>query len=204
MEWNGLAYDVELSLKSGRELEHKVKEITSELDHLAGVDGINWNSPDQMSYVLYGGVLKTKEREEYPYTYKSGPRKGTTVLKERIVVLEHNLPRLIDPPKNAKGAKEGVFSTNEKILAKLKSSDKRVQRILDGVLELRGLQKRIGTYYYGIPKLYKEMEWTNNILHGNLNSCTAVTGRLASTQPNQQNMDHKIRECIKSRFAVSS
>jgi DNA polymerase I-like protein with 3'-5' exonuclease and polymerase domains len=201
MEWNGLAYDVDRSLALGRELEKIIDAIIENLNSIVGIKGINWGSPDQLSRVLYGGPLVIKGREQFPYTYKSGPRKGLTVLKERGTTTVHELRRRIEPLPRTEAAKEGFFSTDEKTLGKLKATDPDTKWLLEGIQELRGLLKRLGTYYYGLPKLYKEMGWENNILHGSLNSCVAVTGRLSSTKPNQQNMDHKIRECIVTRFS---
>lgn len=200
MEWNGLAYDMQLSLTEGHKLETRISEIERELTAVLGIDGVNWSSGQQLSVILFGGTLKLSHQEEFVYTYKSGKRKGQTILKTRWVDVEKQLPQRAEPAQGTELKKEGLFSTDEDSLLKLKPFDDNTRKIVKGIQELRTLSKQLGTYYYGIPKLYEEMEWENNILHGNLNSCVTVTGRLSSTRPNQQNLDHGIRKCLITRF----
>lgn len=200
MEWNGMHYDVEKSIKLGDALLTEAEGIENALRRIVGVDDINWGSGDHISSVLYGGQIEVERRERYVYTYKSGSRKGTTTIKERKCSDVHVLPRRVDPLQRSELKKEGYFSTDDKTLTKLRPKDKETKELIAGIQRLREIYKKAGTYYHGLPKLYKEMGWTENKLHGSLNSCVAITGRLSSTKPNQQNMDHGIRECIVSRF----
>jgi DNA polymerase I-like protein with 3'-5' exonuclease and polymerase domains len=75
-----------------------------------------------------------------------------------------------------------------------------VRDIINTILERNKLAKLQGTYYEGIPKLYSEMQWENQTIHGQLNHCVAGTGRLASSKPNQQNLDERVQVCIETRF----
>lgn len=200
MEWNGLAYDLEKSKQEGDRLTEQAEEIKKRLTTIVGFDGINWGSPKQLSAVLYGGKIPFTAFEKYVYTYKSGKRKGQTVLKERKNVVDVEFPRMVEPLKGSELKEDGLFSTDDGTLKKLRPRTEQGKEIVKYISTLRELLKRVGTYYYGLPKLYKEMGWQNGILHGNLNTCVAVTGRLSSSQPNQQNMDRNIRECIVTRF----
>ena len=109
------------------------------------------------------------------------------------------LPRLIEPLKGSELAKEGYFSTDESTLKNLKP-DKKVKRIIELLLERRGIEKLRGTYYDGIPKLIKESNWLDNIVHGNLNQCVARTRRLSATAPNQQNMPPDCKRLCITRY----
>jgi DNA polymerase-1 len=75
MEWNGMKYDVELSLERAAELRKEESELLSQLNDIAGYDWINWESPDQISSILYGGKI-TKERRVQVGEYKSGQKLG--------------------------------------------------------------------------------------------------------------------------------
>lgn len=196
MEWNGLKYDIELSLAEGNKIRERQKEIEHELDEIVGIKGINWNSKDHLSYVLFGGPLKVAYKEQYTFTYKD----GSTAPKSRWSAKIYNLPRRLEPIRGTEYTKGGVFSSDANTLSKLKPGDKDTRRIIELVQEYRTLDKLVGTYYHGLPKLYEEMNWTNNIIHGQLQSAVTRTGRLSSKAPNQQNMDYQVRKCIVSRF----
>lgn len=195
MEWNGLRYDTEKSLAMGKEIERRIAQIDQELLELVPHSYINWSSGDHVSAVLYGGTVKYDEREEYTFVYKSGASKQ----KERTVVREINFPRLVDPLKNSQTAKAGFFKTDEGTLKTLKTSGES-KKIVTLLLERRTLAKQLGTYFYGLPSLQEERGWTDGYLHGQLNHCVAATGRLASSTPNQQNLEELVRKCLISRF----
>lgn len=196
MEWNGLKYDIKQSLEEGDKIRGRQKEISRELSDVSGVQDINWNSKDHLSCVLFGGELKVDFKEDYIFIYKDGSTKPKTRWQQRVT----NCPRRLEPLRGTEYSKGGVFSTDADTLLKLKPKDRTTRRIIELIQEYRKLDKQVGTYYHGIPKLYTEMGWTNQVIHGQLNSSVAKTGRLSSSRPNQQNMDHEIRKCIVSRF----
>lgn len=196
MEWNGLLYDKEESLKKAEELEEKLAGIRTELSDLVGLPFINWGSPEQVSKVLYGGVIKEQYQEEFLFHYKDD--KKEPVWKKRWQVREHLLPRLVEPLKNSAKAKDGIFSTSETTLLELKATGK-AKKVVQLLLSYAELDK-LNDYFKGIPKLIEEMEWEDNVLHGQLNQCNVVTGRLSSNAPNQQNMPEPVSDLIRSRF----
>ena len=196
MEWNGLKYNLQLSVEEGDKIRKEQTLIRSRLTDLVPYPQINWGSGDHLSAVLYGGILAYDDKEDFVFVYKD----GRTKLKTRNTRFEIELPRRVEPLPKSELAKEGYFSTSEPTLLKLRPSDKETKEIIRLVQQFNKLDKRVGTYYHGLPKLYEEFEWTNSTLHGNLNTCATATGRLSSTKPNQQNMDHEIRRCIVSRF----
>jgi len=83
----------------------------------------------------------------------------------------------------AKGQKKtatGQRSTKESELEKIKDLDP----IVADVLEFRGLQKLLSTYIEALPPLLDE----GNRLHAQFLQTGAVTGRMASQNPNLQNI----------------
>lgn len=196
MEYNGLKFNLEKSNLKATKTHEEIKEVERQLSGLvAGDVPVDWDSKDNLSALLYGGIVKRKERVAHPFTYKD----GTTTTKERWETKEYTFPRLVTPLPNTEYKKGGYYQTNEKVLLTL-SADRKVREIIRLMLERTKLCKLVGTYYEGIPKLYREMGWENHIIHGSLVHCRAATGRLASRKPNQQNMDERVLECIESRF----
>ena len=76
----------------------------------------------------------------------------------------------------------GAPSTAEDIIIKLKEYDK--HGFIDGLLELRGLEKLQSTYIRGILAILGN----DDLIHSNYKIHGTVTGRLSSTEPNMQNI----------------
>lgn len=201
MEWNGIQYDVQKSLRIAHDLETEAIKLTNRLYELVPYSFVNWNSPEQVSAVLYGGKIIYEVSESFLFTYKN-PKKPP-VVKNRKVAKEQTFERLVEPLPNSGLEKDGVYSTGDKTLRKLKAEGK-AKEIVSIILDNRGLEKRIGTWYRGFPLKIKEMEWQDDLIHTNLSHCTARTGRLSSTNPNVQNIEDKVRECLITRFPLSS
>lgn len=195
MEWNGLLYDVEESLKLANEYKARMSEIKHRLDGYVGVDWINWNSGDQVSAVLYGGSITRVVKKPVPFTYKD----GRETIKVRNVEEVTKFPRLVEPLKKTELKKAGYFKTSADVLNDLKAKGQ-TKKMIELLLELADLEKQVGTYLEGIPKLITEMEWKDNIIHGNLNQCVAVTGRLSSNKPNLQNNPASVDKLFRSRY----
>ena len=80
-----------------------------------------------------------------------------------------------------KKTKTGKYSTNETVLSKLAH----VHKVPEQVLEYRSLAKLQSTYADALPSLLSPI---SHRLHTNYNQCVAATGRLASSNPNLQNI----------------
>ena len=207
MEYNGLKFNFKLSQERAEQLETKIQALDEKLRALYDIPGINWNSNDHLSAILYGGILKVPFRETYERTLKD----GTVRIKERNAEKEVMMDRLVEPLKGTetdkskklreKGEREGesVWSVGEDVLKSLKAKGK-AKEIISIVLERSLLDKELNTYALGLPKLYDEKHYTDNIIHGNLNQCVARTGRLSSSSPNCQNFSDGAKQCIISRF----
>lgn len=197
MEWNGMRYDVTASYREATNIKAKMDEIEEELIDVLGdpnADEINWNSPQQVSAVLYGGVVEVPYKETYLFHYKD----GRVAEKQRNATKTISFERLVTPPKHANTEKEGIWSTAEPIIKNLKATGK-AKRIISLLLSYSKLEKLHGTYLTGIPGIMEENQW-GEFLHGQLNQTIAKTGRLSSSSPNMQNMPGEVDSFFVSRF----
>lgn len=199
MEWNGLLYAIKESKQIGDEIVQQIQHLDRELSSIVDIPVDKWNSNDYLSAILYGGQIDELGVEPYTFVYKD----GRTIEKLRKVKIPRIFPRLVEPLDGTKVKKEGFWSVDEGTLRKLKADYGVGARIIQLVLQRNKLEKKVSTYYHGFPKLYEEMDWSDDILHGQLNHCVAGTGRLSSSRPNQQNMDGEVRQCIKTRFPLA-
>ena len=85
----------------------------------------------------------------------------------------------LDP--KAKKTKTGQYATSEDVLQKLVSK----HEIIKHILEYRTYQKLKSTYVDALPS---QIDKTDNRVHTNFSQTTAATGRLASVNPNLQNI----------------
>lgn len=199
MEWNGLHFDIPGLLKHAEKLETEIIATDQELHALFPYPQMNWASPLQVSAVLYGGTIEYKEKEEYLFTYKNSKKPPTN--KSRWITKKIECPRLAEPLPRSETSTPGVFSTDNKILRQLKIHGPS-KRILDLLLARRDAQTQIKRYFRGIPDKYTEMGWRDGIIHGQLHHVVAATGRMSSSNPNQQNIDERARTCLKTRFKI--
>jgi DNA polymerase I-like protein with 3'-5' exonuclease and polymerase domains len=197
IEYNGLYFNEDACLQQATELQKTIDELRMELHDYHNIAEFNTESGDHLSCLIYGGTI-TIPRREIVGTYKTGDRKGED--KYGWKDYSYTLPRLFNPLPKSELKKPGYYATGEDVLRQLKSRDKAAKRVIDIILQLAKLEKVVGTYYLGLPKLRETMNWTKNILHGNLNQVTARTGRLSSTKPNLQNISGDMKRVFETRF----
>lgn len=189
MEYNGIYFDVEKARKHAGEIHIELEAITNDLSKYTNGLTINFNSNDAVSALLYGGNIYVDDKIPIG-VYKSGIKQGQ--VKYKNIVKEYPLPRLVDPLKGTETKKsvEGkeYWEVNETVLRKLKLN-KQAKVVVDLLNKYSGLEKLRGTYLNGYSDLIDEMNWDKNMLHGTLNQCVAITGRLSSSRPNLQNAD---------------
>jgi DNA polymerase I-like protein with 3'-5' exonuclease and polymerase domains len=194
MESNGLLYNVEESLKLATELEQELQLVYNDLKPFTQGYDINWNSPKQCSAVLYGGDIAFRIRERTERTLKD----GTVKVGERWGTTTATYPRYIDPLDGTE-LKDGSYETNEDALRSLRATGP-AKRLVESILRVSQLDKLKGTYYEGIPKTIRRMDWEPNTIHGNISQCVAKTGRTASSKPNIQNFDPALKPLFYSRY----
>lgn len=192
MEWNGLILDVAQAQQKEKETLERIAEIEVSLNQKCPNIQLNWDSGDDVSCFLYGGVI-TRERREVAGVYKTGQKLGQ--LRYRIEEDKYELPQLTKPIKGSELKKDGYYSTDEGTLRQLTG----VKSIVDLLLERAKLSKLLD-YFSGLPSLIKEMDWPNSEIHGQLNQCVAITGRLSANKPNQQNQTDESKQLLISRY----
>lgn len=196
MEWNGLPFNETLCKERADECEKEKLQIVSVLSSVYPDVPINFGSGDQLSAFLYGGSVVQTVKQPVGI-FKTGERKGQ--VKFQNVDIEHKLPRLVEPLKNSELKKPGFYATDEGTLKKLKGPF--AKKYVSLILRLARLDKLIGTYYEGLPKLNKTMDWNEGMLYPNYNQCVTQTGRLSSSRPNGQNLAGDIADVIESIYA---
>lgn len=196
IEFNGIFYDCEASLKKVEELEKEIERIDNVIREFTNGIPINLNSTYHKSVLLYGGTISQDIKLPIG-EFKTGSRAGQTKYKtfEKL----HTLPRLVEPLKGSELGKEGYFSTDEPTLVSLKAN-KTAKWVIKQLLDRAGLVKLCSTYLTGLPKLIEKMDWPKQILHTNLNQAVVVTGRLSSTKPNVQNQPPEVKQFCTTRF----
>lgn len=218
-EFHGMLLNVEKANEYRQLYSERILSIRTELHTIVGDERINWGSTDHISVLLYGGKLSFKIREQYSRQLKSGEFK----VRERWGTEEVEFPRLVRPMDrseskvtaslsdeelnrlNAEKLSAGLrpiqrlYSVDEASLRGLRGNSK-VKRIVGLLLELAELEKLVGTYYEGLPKLIEEMDWNEGELHGQFNQCVVITSRLSSSRPNLQNLAGATKELYVSRF----
>jgi DNA polymerase I-like protein with 3'-5' exonuclease and polymerase domains len=190
MEFNGLNINPETYEKNQIEQEQKVKESLADLLHLVYIS-TDWpnniisfdpNSAQQVSAALFGGDLKHTISIPNPsksgeLLYKTGKKKGQprTKLAEEIINIKGLQLETTTPTK-----KPGVYQTGDKALNSIKGN-----QLIDAILNYRKEYKLLTTYYYG----YKDCinPYTGRI-HSEFKMAGTSTGRLASRNPNVQNL----------------
>jgi DNA polymerase I-like protein with 3'-5' exonuclease and polymerase domains len=195
IEYNGMLYNTQLSVELGDAIQIDLDLLDVEMRTFLDTPEFKPSSNDHVSAALYGGVIKWPDKEIYTFTYKDGRTAGKT----RNIIVEKVMPRLVSPLKGSELAKEGYFATNEPTLSSLRTVGA-TKKFIAMLMERSGLEKRRGTYLHGLPEMMKEMDWDENMIHGQFNQCVAITGRLSSSKPNQQNMDKAINNLFISRY----
>ena len=203
MEWHGLRYDTIAAAQVKEDTEAEIAEVDDLISEFTGGVPINTGSNDQLSALIYGGKIYEKYYEQ-DGVYKSGARVGLPKMVPRV--REHVMPGFVRPKQEWATSKEGVYSVGADTLEIISQTRKgRAKKLVDLVLRKAGLMKRLSAYCNSIETLIHDKGWTSErgiaTLHGNLNQCVAVTGRLSSASPNLQNIDGNIKFLFVSEFS---
>lgn len=211
IEYNGMYFNKGLALRTKENLKDKFYKMQDKLIDYMKIrlpsnlsQEISPRSPQQLSVVLFGGLVKTTSHipvlDEFgkEVLYKSGMKKGKVKTKKvtetEKVEVRHTLSSLSDKRKN------GYYSTDDETLRKIinylsgvvshELSLTNLKEFVEELLEYRKLDKTISTYYSG----YLKHAWGDSFIHPNYNQCGTSTGRLSSNHPNMQNLSNKEEE----------
>lgn len=212
MERNGIYFNTQEAMKYAEDIKTRQLDLLRSFHSIVGSDIVSITSNDHLSAVLYGGTIVEELRIPIGY-YKSGAKTGQVrySLSEQL----HTFPRLVEPltktetSKSQKRIDTGthqehtLWEVNEPVLRSLKAKGK-AKELLTIILEYSKLDKLRGTYLEGYTNLIEEMHWPGNMLHGSLNQCVTITGRLSSSKPNLQNADKATKKFMSSRYDNST
>ena len=196
MEFNGIKFNSNSALTKAKEIGNELETISKTLSVQVGGIPFNPSSNDHISCLLYGGTI-TDDMRIPVGVYKTGEKTGQT--RYKIVPKLYTLPRLVEPIKGTEVKKGGYWEVNETVLRKLKLN-KEAKKVVDLLNQHAKLDKLRGTYLEGYSKLIQTMNWEQDTLHGTLNQCVAITGRLSSSKPNLQNADSYTKYFMRSRY----
>lgn len=200
MEYNGTKIDWSRLNEKRHETEQALIRVDAAIaPYLGGFEHFNPASEDHISALLYGGEITVKIGTPYQHTYKGGLKAGTVETRNKWTQISYTFPRLVEPLPGSELKKEGVWSTDDKVLRRLKAK-KDVRNLIELLRERADYSKLLDTYYCGLPDLCREMDWQDGLVHGQLNQCVVATGRLSSSKPNMQNLDGRMEELIVTRF----
>jgi DNA polymerase-1 len=99
----------------------------------------------------------------------------------------------LQPPDRSKKTKSGFYSTSASVLEEMRGQ----HDVVDWVLKYRELAKLVSTYLDALPK---RINPRTGRVHTSFNQTGSVTGRLASSNPNLQNiptrtaLGHRVRQ----------
>lgn len=192
IEWNGLHYDTQLIKQKEEECAKRIKDLQAKIGVYADIPGFNWNSNDHLSALLFGGEIRGVVKRPDGF-FKSGQKVGQPKFRNEEVV--YKLPRKYKPVRGSEREKEGYWSVDEDSLRKLPKSE-----LIDGILEIKGLEKLNNTYYRKLQEHHDNMHFKPEIIHGQYNQVVARTGRLSSSNPNMQNIASDVKEIFTTRY----
>ena len=193
--------DADVTLKLYHILEPKLKEVNAE--HLF------WNIemplvPVLADMELNGVCLDTDALKETSKIFNKRMAKYEQEIYEeagetfnisspkQVGEILFGKMKIIEKPKKTK---TGQYVTSEEVLQTLRSKNK----IVDNILNYRGLKKLLNTYIDNLPTLINPQ--TGHI-HTSFNQALTATGRLSSSDPNLQNIPirsedgKEIRKCF--------
>jgi len=167
----------------------------------------NWNSGDDVSALLYGGVRTYPFCTEEEAIYKSGNKKGTPYIKRYWFEKEVVFPKRFNPLEGTmlkKCQAEGYtgplyYQIDDPTLKQLKTRKKEDKELLDSLFKQAKTSKIIETIE-SFLKLLETYEWEDNLVHGQYNQNVARSGRLSSSKPNLQNTDEIMDALLISRY----
>jgi DNA polymerase I-like protein with 3'-5' exonuclease and polymerase domains len=234
METRGINWDsnkakeiIDKYKKYSRVLEAKLLKLVK--PYVPDID-INLSSNDDLSAILYGGVLTRKEkrpkiktkniktRMPYVFTYKDGRKvykqrwidhPDTRIIRMVYADVEYTVRGLaIHPGKKtetAKSTEDKPFYRVDKDTLPFLSTGRLLQKaVIQLLLKKSSIDKVVSTFTSGPGKGLVSKIGTDGCLHTNYNQATTATGRLSSSDPNSQNLPRSgtspIKQCFIPRF----
>lgn len=210
-ELNGVKWDTERAkvdhAKYRELLETTENELKKFLPTMPDNVEFNWDSGDQLSCLLYGGVVTYEYAVPENRVY--GPKAknpGESYVYNRWYQHHVEFPRRFDPlPKTeVKKTKEDpnattrYYQVDDPTLRQLKSRSREGKQLLSLLADKAKYSKVVETFDSILSRIDR-FKW-GDYLHGQYNQNVARTGRLSSSNPNMQNSAEEVDALLISRY----
>jgi len=188
MEHNGMYIDTNVFVGLMADVQKEMEEYKRIADLYFGEGVVD--SPAKLKMWFYGGTEKVTsnvpmlDADGNELKFKSGIKKGQ-VRTKKVVSYAPVLARI--PTYIIEHMRAEDCNTSEETLKALLThdiKDKEVVKAIRNLLSYREKAKEYSTYFVGVGNYI----WPDSKIHGNLNEAITVTGRLASSNPNLQNL----------------
>jgi DNA polymerase-1 len=197
MEYHGLLINKETADVIIKDNKHEAEMYAVQiLEGVPDAERVNLSSPQQLSALLYGGILKLKWRE---WTVKEFKHHST--YKERPFNKEVKFAGLGFKPNRKDKKDDGYYKVDKDTITGLAAHTARQRSIKKLLVKyskhaqvVKSLQGRNG------DKGLLSKVCTDGCVHPNLNQTIAATGRLTSSNPNGQNLPRGNTSPIKTCF----
>lgn len=210
-ELNGVKYNVEAAKDDHAKYQGLLLSTQELLDKYlpGGFDhgiSFNWDSGDQLSCLLYGGVVTYDYTTSEDAVYQSGEKKGEAYVRNHWHEHRIEFPRRFDPlPKSevlktkGKEVETHIYQVDDPTLRQLKAWKNSENRKLLELLAQKAKYSTTVEKFESVFKTYDKYGW-DGYLHGQYNQNVARTGRLSSSKPNMQNSDEIFDAFLESRY----
>jgi DNA polymerase I-like protein with 3'-5' exonuclease and polymerase domains len=202
MECNGLLFDKETAYDIVK--IHKAKAEAYGLKVLQGVeygDKINLSSPQQLSALLYGGILKLTKEEWVIKEFKTVPY---STYKCREIPDPTKIDGLGFTPNKKDRKDDGYYKVDKDTIGGLAARTPVQRRVKKLLVKYSEHSKVVSTLVgrKGDKGLVSKL-MSDGCLHPSLNQTITATGRLTSSNPNGQNLPRgntsPVKTCIRAR-----
>jgi len=196
IERNGMLLNVEEAMRHVKALRLKLEVLDTDIKMAVGSD-FNLRSKDELSAMLFGGIVKRPREEWVIRQLKSKPE---STYKMRIVYDEIKVKGMgFVADKKMKTKKEGVFKTDKNTIKFLKAKTKAQRNLKKWLIERSGAAKALSSLLgeEGTGIINKVV---NGLVHPKYNMTIAKTGRLTSSDPNGQNLPREGTSPVKLSF----
>ena len=209
-ELNGVKFDTERAKVDHGKYREQLASVEAELNAFLPTmpNGVsfNWDSGDQLSALLYGGLIEYSYSESEEAVYKSGDKKGLPYVRNRWHTVTVEFPRRFDPlaktevkkTKDNPDATTRFYAVDDPTLRQLRSRSRDNRRLL----ELLASKSKITKVVESFNSVHGHIDkycW-GDYIHSQYNQNVVRTGRLSSSKPNAQNFAEEIDMCLISRF----